>query len=181
MAKVAKPNGAVALSKSAGEASGAMVKASKRTRKQPYRRTEKLTDQILSRLACGESLLTICLDPKMPARQTVMKWMIADAEFEAMVDDAYKWKARYFGETILDVADGGSLSTGDIRRDELKIKALMWLAAKYDRKKFGDAMQHEVTDMTPTINLPIGFGGFGRAAQPQVIDVDIKSSGGTAE
>ncbi|WP_188064116.1 hypothetical protein [Sphingobium sp. KCTC 72723] len=183
MAKVAKPNGAVALSKNAGEASGAMVKASKRTRKQPYRRTEKLENAILSRLACGESLIAICQDPKMPARQTVMTWMTLDPEFEAMMDDAYKWKARYFGEAILDVAEGGTLSTGDIRRDELKIKALMWLAGKYNRRLFGDAVEVAHKHEGLQINMPAEWmaGEIIPTCQPQVIDVDIKSSGGTVE
>jgi hypothetical protein len=112
-------------------------------------------------LACGESMIDICRDPKMPARQTIMKWMAEDDELEKMIDDAYKWKARYFGEAILDVAEGGSLSTGDIRRDELKVKALMWLAGKYNRKVFGDSQQIEVTDTRPVINLPAQFAGFG--------------------
>tara|TARA_R110002072_G_scaffold171055_1_gene324772 strand:+ start:536 stop:1087 length:552 start_codon:yes stop_codon:yes gene_type:complete len=151
----------VALSVRSSEASGEIVKASKRTRKQPYKRTEKLIDTLWSRLACGESMIDICRDPKMPARQTIMKWMAEDDELEQMIDDAYKWKARYFGEAILDVAEGGSFSTGDIRRDELKVKALMWLAGKYNRKVFGDSQQIEVTDTRPVINLPAQFQGFG--------------------
>tara|TARA_R110000787_G_scaffold71232_2_gene158543 strand:+ start:21191 stop:21574 length:384 start_codon:yes stop_codon:yes gene_type:complete len=106
-------------------------------------------------------MIDICRDPKMPARQTIMKWMAEDDELEQMIDDAYKWKARYFGEAILDVAEGGSFSTGDIRRDELKVKALMWLAGKYNRKVFGDSQQIEVTDTRPVINLPAQFQGFG--------------------
>lgn len=148
------------LGKRSKEASGEIVKASKRTRKQPYKRTVKLIDAIWSRLACGESLLDICKDPKMPARQTIMRWMAEDKDLEMMIDDAYKWKARYYGEAILDVAEGGSLSTNDIRRDELKVKALMWLAGKYNRKVFGDATQVEVTDSRPVIHLPAGFAAY---------------------
>ena len=155
------------MSKASSKAGREIVAASKRTRKQPYKRTEKLVDQFLARLACGESMIDICQDPKMPSRQTIMRWMMTDPELEAMVDDAYKWKARYFGEAILNVAEGGCLSTTDIRRDELKVKALMWLAGKYNRRVFGDKQEVEITDTRPAINLPSMFGVL---AQP-VIDV----------
>ncbi|KAA9018269.1 hypothetical protein F4U96_09160 [Sphingobium limneticum] len=161
MAKEPKPNGAIALSVNAKAAGKDMQVKAKRKRKQPYRRTEKLTEEIWARLAAGYSLIEICEDEKMPARVTLNKWMAADPDFEKFIDDAYKWKARYFGEAIENVASGGSLSTGDIRRDELKVKALMWLAGKYNRKVFGDAVQHEVTDTRPVINLPAQFAGFG--------------------
>ncbi|WP_235210015.1 hypothetical protein, partial [Sphingobium sp. Ant17] len=44
---------------------------------------------------------------------------------------------------------------------KLKVKALMWLAGKYNRKVFGDSQQIEVTDTRPVINLPAQFQGFG--------------------
>ena len=161
MAKTPKPNGAKALSVNAMTASKEIQAKAKRTRKQPYKRTEKLTEEIWARLAAGYSLIEICEDPKMPGRGTISKWMAADPEFEKFIDDAYKWKARYFGEAIENIASGGSLSTGDIRHDELKVKALMWLAGKYNRKVFGDSQQIEVTDTRPVINLPAQFAGFG--------------------
>lgn len=169
MAREPKPNGAVALSAGAGTASKQIVKQSKRTRKQPYKRTEKLTSEFLVRLACGESMIEICADPKMPARQTIMQWAKDDPEFEKLMDDAYKWKGRYLGEAILSVAEGGQMSTGDIRRDELKVKALMWLAGKYNRKLFGDAVQHEITDTRPVINLPPHFADLWATQEGQII------------
>lgn len=169
-----KPNGAKALSVNASAASKEIVKATKRTRKQPYKRTEKLVNDLWSRLACGESLIDICKDPKMPARQTITRWMAADPELEKLIDDAYKWKARYFGEAILDVAEGGSLSTNDIRRDELKVKALMWLAGKYNRKVFGDSQQIEVTDTRPVIHLPQAFAAYGNVIDVPVLPVEDK-------
>lgn len=159
--KTTKPNGAIALAANSEKATQDIVKQSRRKRKQPYKRTDKLVDEFLVRLACGESMVDICSDPKMPARQTIMQWSKDDPELEKLMDDAYKWKGRYLGEAILSVAEGGSMSTGDIRRDELKVKALMWLAGKYNRKLFGDAIQHEVTDTRPVINLPGGFFAWG--------------------
>lgn len=164
--KERKPNGAKALSVNANAAGKEIQAKAKRTRKQPYKRTEKLTEEVWARLAAGYSLIEICEDPKMPARQTLNQWMARDPEFEKFIDEAYKWKARYFGEAIENIASGGSLSTGDIRRDELKVKALMWLAGKYNRKLFGDSQQIEVTDTRPVIHLPAAFGAFG-----SVIDV----------
>lgn len=173
--KTPKPNGAIALAVNSDKATQEIVKQSKRKRKQPYKRTDKLVDEFLVRLACGESMIDICADPKMPARQTIMKWSNDDPELEKLMDEAYKWKGRYLGEAILSVAEGGTMSTGDIRRDELKVKALMWLAGKYNRKLFGDSMQHEVTDTRPVINLPMQFGAWaGSVVDGQLTDQSNK-------
>jgi hypothetical protein len=50
--------------------------ASRRGR--PTIRTKEVENEICYRIACGESLRHICLDPRMPCRDTVFRWLRSD-------------------------------------------------------------------------------------------------------
>lgn len=47
--------------------------------------TEKLAEQLCSRIAGGESLIQICKDSKMPSRSTVFNWLLKD-EYNSFLD-----------------------------------------------------------------------------------------------
>lgn len=139
---------------------GEMVKATKRTRRKPYKRTEKVEQTIWERICCGESLQDVCNDPKMPAYSTIAKWMAADSTFEAYINQAYLYQGRQIADVLRDLANGKDQSLS-IEERKLKAKILIWLAEKYNRKLFGQSTQIEVTDTRPVINLPAQFAGFG--------------------
>ena len=44
----------------------------------PTIRSKEIESEIRFRIACGESLRHICLDPKMPCRDTVFRWLRSD-------------------------------------------------------------------------------------------------------
>ena len=44
----------------------------------PSIRTKEIEQEICARIAHGESLRHICLDPKMPCRDTVFRWLRSD-------------------------------------------------------------------------------------------------------
>ena len=49
-----------------------------RRRGRPTIRTKEVENEICYRIARGESLRHICLDPKMPCRDTVFRWLRND-------------------------------------------------------------------------------------------------------
>ena len=49
-----------------------------RRRGRPTIRSKEVVNEICRRIACGESLRHICLDPKMPCRDTVFRWLRSD-------------------------------------------------------------------------------------------------------
>ena len=51
---------------------------SARRRGRPTIRSREVVNEICYRIACGESLRHICLDPKMPCRDTVFRWLRSD-------------------------------------------------------------------------------------------------------
>jgi len=145
-----------------------MVRASKRKRVQPYKRTEKIEQALWERIACGESLRKICSDPKMPAKSTVSKWMASDPDFEAYINQAYLYQGREIADMLMELADGVDTSL-TIEERKLKAKIYIWLAEKYNRKLFGQSTQVELTDTRPVINLPPEFAALA-IAQPSIID-----------
>ena len=51
---------------------------SARRRGRPTIRSKEIENEICYRIACGESLRHICLDPKMPCRDTFFRWLRND-------------------------------------------------------------------------------------------------------
>lgn len=153
----------------AKEYRGEIVARTKRKRTQPYKRTEKMEQKLWERICCGESLQDICSDPKMPAYSTVAKWMSVDSEFESYINQAYLYQGRQIVDVLKALADGKDTALS-VEERKLKAKIYIWLAEKYNRKLFGQNIQHEVTDTRPVINLPMQFGGFGQSIDAEIVD-----------
>jgi len=47
-------------------------------RGRPTIRSKEVVNEICYRIACGESLRHICLDERMPCRDSVMRWLRRD-------------------------------------------------------------------------------------------------------
>jgi hypothetical protein len=115
--------------------------------------TQELGDRICDRLLDGESLRRICMDPMMPKRVTVLKWLNLEVEFAAQYAKAKELQVEALVDEILDIADDGSndfmetqrgdvVYNGDaVQRSRLRIESRRWVAAKLKPKKYGDAMQ----------------------------------------
>lgn len=75
----------------------------KRGRPSDY--TVEIAETICGRLACGESLRSICADAGMPGRATVFRWLACHKEFR----DQYLWarniQVDYICYEIIDIAD----------------------------------------------------------------------------
>ena len=55
-----------------------MTKVRNVQRGRPSIRTREIENEICRRIACGESLRRICLDERMPCRDTVFRWLRND-------------------------------------------------------------------------------------------------------
>lgn len=147
-------------------------KAVKRSAGRPTAYTNKLSDAILKRMACGESVASICRDPKMPTRSTVMLWAASDREgFSDRYAKAVEARALHWADEILDIADdsrndwmeredpdnpGFNLMGENIQRARLRVDTRKWLLSKMlpqyaDKQK----LDHTSSDgsMTPKSNI----------------------------
>lgn len=131
--------------------------------------TEELATAICARIAGGESLRSICKEPKMPNRSTVHLWLL-DKEKKGF-SDQYELSCNIRAENMFDelteIADDGSndfmektLESGDtmevlrpehIQRSRLRVDTRKWYLSKVLPKKFGDK-----TDIT-TDGKPISI------------------------
>ena len=116
--------------------------------------TEEIADQICERLAVGESLRSICKDPKMPAMSAVFRWL-ADPRYQ-MFKEQYA-HAREVGlesmaDEIMEIADEipqsddrGRIDNGAVQHQRLKVDARKWILSKQLPKKYGDKVTTELT------------------------------------
>lgn len=104
-------------------------------------RTPEMIDEILERLANGQTLTTITSDPHMPAHSTFWYWCDADADLASKVKAAQAVGQRVLADARLDIAAGGLFSTGDARRDEMLVKAINANIAQRNRSEFGEKVQ----------------------------------------
>src|SRR5438067_9448900 len=61
---------------------------SARRRGRPTIRSKEIENEICHRIARGESLRHICLDPKMPCRDTFFRWLRRDRLYEQILREA---------------------------------------------------------------------------------------------
>ena len=127
------------------------------------RYTEKLGRAICERLMMGKSLKSICEDPRMPTKRTIVRWL-ADprlADFREMYYYARRVAAEILVDEIIEIADDHS---GDwkpiynkhgelvdikadneaIQRSRVRIDTRKWYAMKLMPKIYGDKTQIEL-------------------------------------
>lgn len=129
-------------------------------RGRPTIRTDELDAQILARTENGESLITICRDPEMPARSTVYEWIESDPDFSGRLSKAREKGLDVIAHSCLEIADMPQLGTvetikadgsREVRQEDmlghrkLRIETRLKLLAKWDPKRYGDKLQQEVT------------------------------------
>lgn len=106
--------------------------------------TEELANEIVMRLADGESLNSICKQPNMPTRQTVFNWIVdnrsgffdkytrsKDIQIDGYVDELLDWCNSGLGDPAL------------VQAIKLKVDTLKWIASKLKPKKYGDRTEVE--------------------------------------
>jgi len=140
----------------------------------PSAYTEEIAEEILRRMCEGESINSICKDPHIPARSTVMLWVATDREgFSDKYARAMEARAHFWAEEILDIADNASndyierndpdnpgyITNGEaVSRSKLRVDSRKWMLSKL-LPKFSDkqTIDHMSSDrsMTPKASLDV--------------------------
>jgi hypothetical protein len=134
----------------------------------PSKYSEELADEICLRLSFGEGLVKICKLDHMPARSTVMLWLLKMPGFSDKYALAREAQADYLLEELIDIADDKENDTyedakGNIRvdhenvnRSRLRVDTRKWVISKLAPKKYGDRVDLATTDHNWTVNgIPI--------------------------
>lgn len=119
--------------------------------------TKDMADKICEKISGGLSLRAICAEPGMPARGTVYRWLIENADFQDQYTRAREKQADYFAEEIIEIADSAEAESAAVSKAKLQIDARKWAASKIAPKKYGDKQEIDVKSsdgsMRPTVRL----------------------------
>lgn len=148
--------------------------AGEERRGRPSSYTAEIGASICARLACGETLRSVCRDDDMPSESTVRQWVIDDREgFSAHYARARDLGLDAMADELFDVADDGSndwmerldrdgysigweLNGEHVQRSKLRIDTRKWYMSKMAPKKYGDRLEVDakVAATVTTVSLP---------------------------
>lgn len=98
------------------------------------------TDEILERLASGESLRAICKTEGFPCESTVRFRVVDDAHFAAQYARARATGLDCIAESLNEIADDRE---DDPNSRRVRIDARKWFLSKLRPDKYGDAIKVE--------------------------------------
>lgn len=108
--------------------------------------SDKLETLIFTRIAGGESLKKICTEPSMPARSTIMLWVINDTP--SGISDRYARaclaRAELWADELVEITDDIEADP-DPKSRAVRLDARKWTASKLLRTKYGDALNVKLT------------------------------------
>lgn len=120
----------------------------------------EIRQEILTRLAMGETLRQICKLPGMPTNSTVVEWNDKDPVFAEQYARARREGLDVLAEEMLEIADDGTndymtrtsengqnkvLDAEHVNRSRLRIDARKWLLSKLRPDKYGDDQRIQLT------------------------------------
>ena len=123
----------------------------------PSKYTDKLALHICKRIADGDSLRTICKDPQLPTKSTVLKWVLTHDEFADHYARARRIQAELLADEITDIAD----AEGDVQRDRLRVDTRKWYLSKVLPKVYGEKLDIGLPDGIPKIVFELTHAGDG--------------------
>lgn len=140
----------------------------------PSKMTPSCVEEIMERIARGESVTSIGKESHMPAAATIWHWIRKNEDFARLYHEAKKLQMDMYAEDIINIADD---SVGDIRlaydkfgnrvpevnfeavkRSELRVKARQWLMERLAPKKYNERVLVEAGSadaQAPRINATV--------------------------
>lgn len=123
--------------------------------------TEELATEICLRMASGQSLREVCRDDAMPAKSTVLKWVLQKKDFADQYALARELLMEHWADEIMDIADDGANdwyerqnkngetvtvpNSEHINRSRLRVDTRKWLMSKLAPNRYGDRLHAELT------------------------------------
>jgi hypothetical protein len=121
--------------------------------------SDKLANEICTRLGLGESLRKICLDDSMPSLSSVMGWLTRKPDFLEQYTRAREIQAETQFDELIDIVDqhpdlarvvdkNGELievkfDSSYVAWMKLRVDTRKWTAARMAPKKYGEYKQPE--------------------------------------
>lgn len=127
----------------------------------PSKFTEAIVDEICERLSNGETLRSICRDEHIPHWNTVYQWMADDATISVRIARARDLGADAIAEGTVEIIDQeperdqyGKIDPGWVAHQKLRAEHRLKLLAKWQPKKYGDKVAHDLTSSDGSMSPP---------------------------
>ncbi len=108
--------------------------------------TPELAEKILTRLADGESLNSICKSEGIPSRVTVYSWLLKNDDFLNKYRAAREQQADSLADDTLAIADVATPENWTVAR--LQVQVRQWAAAKMAPRKYGERLDQYIKQDT---------------------------------
>ena len=82
--------------------------------------TDDLAVAICDRIAGGETMVSICKDPNMPCKATILRWLRDKPEFNALHSEARLIQADTLADEIMEIANAPLMGEETMEREFLK-------------------------------------------------------------
>ncbi len=122
-----------------------MKKATGRPNGRPSVYSDSLANEILRRIASGETLRAMCKEDGIPAASTIKLWAINDDPpgFSDKYMRAREFQADAIAEQALELAD--DCDPEDAAKVRIQVDTRKWLASKINPAKFGERSRVDTT------------------------------------
>jgi hypothetical protein len=103
----------------------------------------ELATEVLTRLADGRSLRSVCGDEEMPSLSTVMKWLRENEAFSQQYAGAREARADVMFEELDEVSEDAASAESAVTVAGLRLKAdnIKWKLARMSPKKYGEKIE----------------------------------------
>lgn len=132
--------------------------------------TKAIMEEIASRMAVGDSLLTIVEEKGMPSYATIMRAVTKDDDLYAIYREGRVKQAEFFTDHINTLAraplpelSDNRLANAEVQRRRLEIESLKWTLARTQPWGIRDKKEDAPQDQSITIS----WGGDAVAVKPE--------------
>ena len=120
----------------------------------PTKYTKALGEKIAKRIAGGDSVRTIAKDDDMPSKPTILGWGInPEHPFFDQYEKARESRVEVLADELVDIADESD--NEGVQRSRLRIDTRKWYLGKLKPKRYGDKVEHGLSDDTKDLLLNI--------------------------
>ena len=125
---------------------------------------ENLAREICERTALGETLSSICRDPKMPPRSSVLEWVRQDRNgFADKYARARDRLLEHWADELIEISDSvaGEKESAIVNAARLRSDNRKWLLSKLRPERYGDKLvvggdpEHPLAQVTRIELVPI--------------------------
>ena len=140
---------------------------------------------ICMRLACGESLRSICKRKYYPSRFAVIRWLQANEAFRNHYAQAREMQAEYYIDDIIEIADdsesdmietenGPKFNGEHVQRSRLRVDTRKWAMERMASKRYGpqQKVDHTSSDGSMASHSPEDYAKAQAALSGKYKDLD---------